>query len=186
VPPHADAGVAKHEVEWMRNSWFASMKLRRAIAVIVVCGFLPLATTGCFGNFSLTRKVYDYNKEVSPDKWVRWLVFLVLNVIPVYGFATIFDALFANSLEFWTGENPVAAAPGAERIVRGPHGEVARATLLAPGIADLDVVDRNGRTYALRLVREEGTIAAYERDGRFLMRVGDGGGAPAVLARAAE
>jgi hypothetical protein len=145
-----------------------------------------MATAGCFGNFALTRKVYDYNEDVSPDKWVRWLVFLVLNVVPVYGFATLFDALFANSIEFWTGENPVTADAGAERVVHGPNGEIGRATFLAPGLVDLELTDANGVSYELRLVRETDSIAAYRRDGRFLMRIGDRDGAADVLASGVE
>jgi hypothetical protein len=112
------------------GEWLVSRRLRVVVALAVMTGFLPLATAGCFGNFALTRKVYDYNKDVSSDKWVRWLVFLILNVIPVYGFATMFDALFANSIEFWTGENPVTADAGTQRVVQGPNGEVGRATFL--------------------------------------------------------
>ena len=164
----------------------ASKGVRAGIAAAVISGFLPLATAGCFGNFALTRKVYDYNQDVSPDKWIRWLVFLVLNVIPVYGFATLFDALFANSIEFWTGENPVTADAGVERVVHGPNGEVGRAKFLAPGLVDLKLTDAQGVTHELRLVREPEAIAAYDRDGRFLMRVGDRDGAADVLTSAVE
>jgi hypothetical protein len=170
----------------MGNRWLVSRKLRALVAVTVVTGFLPLATAGCFGNFALTRKVYDYNKEVSPDKWVRWLVFLVLNVVPVYGFATMFDALFANSIEFWTGDNPVTADAGAERVVHGPNGEIGRATFRAPGLVQLELTDGKGVTHDLWLVREADAVAAYDREGRFVMRVGDRNGVAEVLARAAE
>ena len=77
--------------------WLVCGRVRAGVAVAVIAGFGPLATAGCFGNFALTRKVYDYNKDVSSDKWVRWLVFLVLNVIPVYGFATMFEGLAARA-----------------------------------------------------------------------------------------
>lgn len=168
------------------TKWLASRKVRSAVAAAVIAGFFPLATAGCFGNFALTRKVYDYNKEVSSDKWVRWLVFLVLNVIPVYAFATLFDAVLANSIEFWSGENPVTADAGTQRIVHGPNGEIGRATFLAPGLVDLELTDSAGNTHELRLVREPDAIAAYARDGRFLMRVGDRNGVAEVLARAGE
>lgn len=172
----------------MRGGWLASRTVRVGLVGAVVAGYLPLATAGCFGNFSLTRKVYDYNEGVSRDKWSRWLVFLILNFVPVYAFATMFDALFANSVEFWTGENPVTSdgAPGAERTVHGPNGEVGRTSFVAPGVVDLEVTDARGVRYELRLMREESSIAAYDGDGRFLMRVGDRDGVADVLARAAQ
>jgi hypothetical protein len=67
-----------------------------------------VGTSGCFGSFNLTRKLYGFNKDVSKDKFVRELVFLGLNVVPIYGIAGAIDALVANTVEFWTGENPIS------------------------------------------------------------------------------
>ncbi len=63
--------------------------------------------TGCFGSFSLTKKAYDFNKGLG-DKWIQWVVFLVIGG-PVAGITFTVDALVLNSLEFWTGSNPVAS-----------------------------------------------------------------------------
>lgn len=81
---------------------------RRAVLAVAAMGLV--ASTGCIGSFQLTRKVYSWNKSVSSDKFVQELVFLGLNIVPVYGIATFADAVFANSVEFWTGTNPVASA----------------------------------------------------------------------------
>jgi hypothetical protein len=129
----------------MNGSWIVSRKLRTAVVAVVLTGMVPMTTAGCFGSFNLVRKVYQFNKQASPDKWVRWLVFLVLNVIPVYGFAAFFDAVIANSLEFWTGENPVVSDIGRERVVYGATGEVAYTTLRAPGVLDVKLVEPSGR-----------------------------------------
>jgi hypothetical protein len=163
-----------------------SKGVRRVVVAAVLGGFLPMTTAGCFGTFQLTRKVYEFNKEVSPDKWVRWLTFLVLNVFPVYGFATLFDVLFANSVEFWTGKNPVIADLGTQKVVVGPNGEVGRFTMLAPGRADLEIIDAAGRLTALELIREASSVAAYDPNGRLVLRVGDRDGRPAVLAGATD
>lgn len=81
---------------------------RRAVLAAAAVGLV--ASTGCFGSFQLTRKVYNWNKTVSSDKWVQELVFLGLNIVPIYGVASFADAVFANTVEFWTGTNPVASA----------------------------------------------------------------------------
>jgi len=75
---------------------------------------------GCYGSFALTKKVHEWNGEVSPNKFVQWLVFLGLNVIPVYGIAVAVDVLVANTLEFWTGSNPVGGT--ATRVVPNDDG----------------------------------------------------------------
>lgn len=147
----------------------ASALWRRGVAVAVLLAFVPLASA-CFGSFNLTRKVYQFNKSVSPDKWLRWLTFLALNIIPMYPFAAAVDVFFANSWEFWSGHNPVTAGLEPQRWV-GPQGEVAQLVPLANG-ARIVVTDASGAVHTATLVREEpGVVAAYDADGRLVQRV---------------
>jgi hypothetical protein len=81
---------------------------RTAMLAIVAVGLA--SSSACFGSFNLTRKVYAFNKSVSPDKWVQELVFLAFMVVPIYSIAGGIDVLIVNSIEFWTGENPVSVA----------------------------------------------------------------------------
>ena len=83
------------------------LPFRRAI-VLTLTAVAVLGTSGCFGSFNLTRKLYGFNKDVSKEKFVRELVFLGLNVVPIYGIAGLIDAVVANTVEFWTGENPIS------------------------------------------------------------------------------
>jgi hypothetical protein len=74
-------------------------------------GFLvassALLATGCFGSFGATNALYDWNKGVSSSKWLQWLVFLVLIILPVYGLFILADALVINTIEFFSGRNPI-------------------------------------------------------------------------------
>ena len=79
----------------------------RRTLVLTIAAVGLLGSSACFGSFNLTRKVWTFNKNVSPDKWVQELVFLAFAAIPVYSIAAGLDALIINSIEFWTGENPV-------------------------------------------------------------------------------
>lgn len=159
------------------------MTFRRVMAGVLLAAFLPLATTGCFGRFELTRKVYKFNKDVSPDKWVQWLTFLVLTMVPVYGIATFVDAVVANSLEFWTGQNPILAQTGDQRVTQGPAGEIAVSTLREDGSIDLEIRDARGEEYFLNLSREGSTLLARDAQGHILGRVIERGGAPVLVAR---
>lgn len=167
----------------MAFSGFRSKRLRVAVLPLVVGGFLPLATAGCIGRFALTQKVYEFNREVDSNKWIQWLAFLVLNVVPVYPFAVLIDGVFVNSVEFWTGDNPVVgtAAGGETKVVHGPAGEVVRMTRLAPGVVDVAVAVPDGTVEELTLVLEHEALAAYDRDGTLIARVGDRDGAPALI-----
>jgi hypothetical protein len=75
--------------------------------ISVLAAAALLCSTGCLGSFGLTRKVYRFNDRVHDDKWVQEGVFVGLNLVPVYVVACLFDSVFFNSVEFWTGETLV-------------------------------------------------------------------------------
>jgi len=87
------------------------MKSRSSrLVAALFASVLSLHVSGCFGSFALTRNIYGLNERISDNKFVRWLVFLGFTIIPVYGVGTLVDALVFNTLEFWTGSNPLANA----------------------------------------------------------------------------
>lgn len=79
----------------------------------VKCGLLAavLATgllgASCLGPNKAFNKLNDWNSKVTENKWANEAVFLVLNIIPVYGFAYLADIVVFNSLEFWGAKNPM-------------------------------------------------------------------------------
>lgn len=76
-------------------------------AILLVAATLPLQS--CIGSFSLTNKVLSWNNQVS-TKFVNELVFFAFWVLPVYEVTSIADLLILNSIEFWSGSNPVEAS----------------------------------------------------------------------------
>jgi len=71
-------------------------------------GLLAAATSlgGCWGSFSLTGKVYDWNGTFD-SKWASWGIFLVFIILPVYGTLLFLDAVIFNTIEFFSGNNPI-------------------------------------------------------------------------------
>lgn len=88
------------------------------VSVVMTLG-LSLITTSCIGSFSLTNQLLSWNKTVS-NKFVNELVFIAFCVIPVYEVTAVADILVLNSIEFWSGKNPVTADT---RIVEGSDGK---------------------------------------------------------------
>ena len=155
-------------------------RLNRTLAAVVLAGFLPLATTGCFGTFQLTRKVYNFNREVSPDKWIRELTFLVMVVLPVYGFASFLDAVVFNSIEFWTGNNPVLAARGASRTIETTEGS-ATLTRVDQDTLDVRLMAADGHEERFQIVRKVDGFVARAAGGELLARVGEVDGSPTIV-----
>lgn len=63
--------------------------------------------TGCLGNMGLTGKVKEFNLEATEHRWGREGIFLGFQVFYVYRVCALLDLLVFNSIEFWSGENPI-------------------------------------------------------------------------------
>jgi len=66
-----------------------------------------LTFCGCMGHNALGGKVMKFNLEVTEHRWGREGWFLGLWITLVYPICMILDLLIFNSIEFWTGENPI-------------------------------------------------------------------------------
>ncbi len=92
-------------------------KLHLAMAVILSSSFL---FSSCIGSFGLHNRLLSWNQSIG-DKFVNELVFLACNIVPVYPVAYLADALVINSIEFWSGSNPMANI-GEINKVKGEEG----------------------------------------------------------------
>lgn len=63
--------------------------------------------SSCIGSFGLTNKLLDWNRNID-SKFVNELVFIAFWIVPVYEISAMADVLVLNSIEFWSGSNPVA------------------------------------------------------------------------------
>lgn len=88
-----------------------------SVALILLIGG-SLTFTSCIGSFGLTKSVLSWNKQVG-SKFINELVFFAFWVLPVYEVTSIADLLILNSIEFWSGRNPMEAST---RIIPSDHG----------------------------------------------------------------
>lgn len=72
-------------------------------------------------------KLVNWNQNLS-NKFVNELVFLAFNIVPVYGICYLADAVVINSIEFWSGSNPIASI-GDVKKVKGENGNYLVQTL---------------------------------------------------------
>jgi hypothetical protein len=123
---------------------------------VVLLGVMLFAS--CYGSFALTHKLYNWNGKVG-DKFVNTAVMWVMMIIPVYSLAGTIDFLILNTLEFWTGSNPLAMKEGnRETQVVSRSGQEYHITA-SPDRFDVCTLSRDGAREAASLVfdREEST-----------------------------
>ncbi len=65
--------------------------------------------SGCVGSNAVTAKLMEFNVKVVDNRYARAGVNFLL--APVYGITIAADYVVINSLEFWTGKNPLNGKP---------------------------------------------------------------------------
>lgn len=87
------------------------------LVATTLCGSVLFSS--CIGSFGLTSKLLSWNSSID-SKFVNELVFIAFWIVPVYEVAALADILVTNSIEFWTGESPVA--DGTVKTVKTNNG----------------------------------------------------------------
>ena len=77
--------------------------------------------SSCIGSFSLFNQYAAWQKDMTSNKFINAIVGFVLMPI-VGGVALTVDAVVLNTIEFWTGENPVAQNVGKTQMIKGDDG----------------------------------------------------------------
>ncbi len=92
--------------------------LRSAVALLLCASIMG---TSCIGSFQLTNRLLGWNKTVG-NKFINELVFFAFWILPVYEVTSLADILVLNSIEFWSGRNPMGDT-ASERVVESSGGE---------------------------------------------------------------
>lgn len=102
----------------------------RKMKLSVICLLLGSSITlsSCIGSFSLWNNLKSWNESLG-DKFLNEIVFLAFNIVPVYSVAYFADAVLLNSIEFWTGNNPLESSVGTVKAIHGNKGEYLVETL---------------------------------------------------------
>lgn len=102
--------LTKNFLSFKIISIFASKsKIKKMKKVFITLALVAtIFMSSCMGSFNLTKKYYSFNKSLG-DKWLNEVLFFASCIIPVYNVCLWVDAVVLNSIEFWTGNNPVAA-----------------------------------------------------------------------------
>lgn len=94
------------------------MKKTTLTVAVVLALAGSILCTSCIGSFTLTNKLISWNKKID-SKFVNELVFFAFWIVPVYEVSLLSDVLVLNSIEFWSGDNPVACG---KKVIDGQDG----------------------------------------------------------------
>ncbi|WNW07773.1 DUF3332 domain-containing protein [Vibrio alginolyticus] len=81
----------------------------KVIAKIGALTAVAVSLSGCVGSNAVTGYVMGFNLKAVDNRYARGGLNMLL--APVYGVAIAADYIVFNSLEFWTGKNPLNGKP---------------------------------------------------------------------------
>jgi hypothetical protein len=139
--------------------------------LLIGLALAAILVTGCTGTFSLTNELYQFHRD--QERWADEALFLVFAITPVYGTALLADAVVLNSIEFWTGENPIqstragaASADDNELIVEDRENGLTMR--YDPGTQTVEVNSNRGAEKSFSLSRTDNGILMMDEKGGVL------------------
>ena len=153
--------------------------MKKIILTAAVASLLCASMTSCMGRFALMRNLYTWNEQVS-NKFVNEIIFIAFWILPVYEVCGLADLLVLNSIEFWSGDNPLAAST---KSIETEHGRF----LVACDGKGYDIVSEatwesyrrdfasESRTWSLLLNGKEYPLMTYVDDSHVSVPLPDGG-----------
>jgi len=132
---------------------------RILMSLLAACVF-TVSTTGCWGSFTLTKKVYDFNKGWG-NKWVSWIVFL-LGGEAVLGVSMLVDTFILNSWEFWFNSKLISYHE------TDAEGNSVTAVKMEDGSLYMRLDAKTGESQELVLQRDEDIVRILDAKGNLL------------------
>ena len=96
-------------------------KISLKVVTCLVAGGLMFSS--CIGSYSLFNKFTSWELRMTKSKFVNAIIGFVINIvcIPV---TLVVDSLVLNTIEFWSGENPLQSNVGKTQQVMGQDGKL--------------------------------------------------------------
>ena len=153
-------------------------KLSIKVSALLLAG--SMMYTSCIGSFSLFNSYAEWQRNMSGSKFVNAVVGFVL--MPIVGSVCLFvDSVVLNSIEFWSGSNPVASNVGKTQQVMGSDGRYYAVKTLkngyevtAPtGEVSLFIYDKKTDAWSLTQQGVTRELFRFNADGTITTTVGE-------------
>lgn len=137
-----------------------------------------MAMSSCIGSFGLFKNVLEWNKGLS-NKFVNEVVFVLIS--PAYAVCGVVDLFVLNTVEFWSGSNPVAKVGHVENVW-GKDGKMYAVKTLKNGYEVtkptgdkvLFVYDKKRNSWSMEAEGQERELFRFNGDGTIQACMPDG------------
>ena len=138
--------------------------MKKGIVTLLCAGMIVLS--GCYGKNACFNKLHDWNGTLG-NKWLNSIVHFFLNIFPVYMICLgLVDGLVLNTIEFWTGSNPLAG--GDSYYEKDAQGNSVAAVKNEDGSLSVQFTSAQGEVSNLTLQRDENVVRALDAEGNLV------------------
>jgi hypothetical protein len=138
--------------------------MKKSICTLLCAGVIML--TGCYGSNACFNKLHKWNGTLG-NKWLNSIVHFFLQIFGVYWICLgLIDGLVLNTIEFWTGSNPLAA--GDSYFEQDAQGNSIAAVKNADGSMSVELTSAAGEKASLTLQRDENVVRALDAEGNLV------------------
>jgi hypothetical protein len=156
-------------------------KIAKALILATAIGGVTTTMTGCMGQMGLSQQAIGVNLKLIDNRYGRAAFYMILS--PVYGVVGAIDLLIINSIEFWTGTNPITKKSPA--VVDTPvdswmtidddlNGSMSGAPLSSATLKggenntmSVDIIDADGNEQTISGIRVDNRVDFY-LDGKLI------------------
>lgn len=149
---------------------------------MAAAAILTSSLTGCIGQMGLSQKLLDINLQIVDNKFLRAGIFIIAS--PIYSLSMTGDLFIVNTIEFWTGTNPLTNKPALadqskdaiininsnlnkDIIKHEVEVESANVLQIDENTLEMSVAYADGTTKILRGEKQDGQVHFYI-DGEFV------------------
>ena len=138
--------------------------MKKSICTLLCAGVVML--TGCYGSNACFNKLHKWNGTLG-NKWLNSIVHFILQIFGVYWICLgLVDGLVLNTIEFWTGSNPLAS--GDSYFEKDAQGNSVAAVKNADGSMSVELTTAEGQKANLTLQRDENVVRALDAEGNLV------------------
>ena len=135
--------------------------MKKGIVTLLCASMIVLS--GCYGSNACFEKLHKWNGTLG-NKWLNSIVHFILFIFGIYGICWgLIDGLVLNTVEFWTGSNPLAS--GDSYYEKDAQGNEIAAVKNADGSMTVEMTTAAGEKATMTLQRDENVIRALDAEG---------------------
>lgn len=149
-------------------------KMKKFAMKAVATAVLAVSLTGCIGQMATSGLVMKLNLSAVDNRYARAGLYVLMS--PVYGIAATADLFIFNSIEFWTGTNPISGKSPA--VADTPMSAVIKInqkldkdlTTAPVKISSADIKQVNDKSLEMSVAYADGTtqVLRGEKDGEMV------------------